>query len=349
MRAVILRKPGANPLLSLEEVAMPTPGPGEVIVQLRAAALNRRDLSVVEGARPGGKLPFIPGSDGSGVVFALGDGTTGWRAGDPVVINPALSCGTCTYCLSGEQSLCDRFEILGGPSDGTFAEYVRVPAANLASKPDHLDFTRAAALPLSVATAWRALMTRGRLQPGETVLIHGIGGGVALYALQIALAAGARALVTSSQAWKLERAAAMGATAGIDYSREDVAARVMDVTAGKGADLVVDSGGRLTLPVSLAAAAKGGRIVHFGATTGVESLLNTRQLYWKQVSLIGTTMNSQADFERALRFVSGTGLVPVVSGLYPLAQFSTALSEMEQGRQFGKLVVQCGDEANHGN
>jgi zinc-binding alcohol dehydrogenase/oxidoreductase len=339
MKAVVLRKPGADRVLSLEDMAVPGPGQGEVLVRLRAAALNRRDLSIVNGTRPGGTFPFIPGSDGSGVIADLGAGVTGWQEGDPVLINPALSCGTCSYCLAGQQCLCDRFEILGGPSNGSLAEYVCVSVRNLARKPAHLDFVQAAALPLALATAWRALITRGGLQPGETVLIHGIGGGVALYALQIAVASGARVLVTSSQGWKLDRAAAMGAAAGIDYSREDVAARVKEITEGRGADLVVDSGGRLTLPVSLEAAAKGGRVVHFGATTGTESLLNTRQLYWKQVSLIGTTMNNQADFERAMAFVSHRRLLPTLSGTYPLAGFATALEAMESGRQFGKLVL----------
>ncbi|BDG59596.1 zinc-binding dehydrogenase [Caldinitratiruptor microaerophilus] len=339
MKAVVLAQPGTADSLVLTERPDPSPGPGEAVVRLHAAALNHRDLFLRSGATSQGFPPFVMGSDGAGVVEAVGPGVTSVRPGDPVVINPTLSCGTCPACLAGEHSLCDRFQILGGPSDGTLAEFVRVPAQNLYPKPQHLDFRQAAALPLALATAWRAVVSRGRLQPGETVLIHGIGGGVALYALQIAVAMGARAIVTSSSDDKLRRALEMGASAAIHYRREDVAARVKELTDGRGADLVVDSGGRLTLPISVEAVRRGGRIAYFGATTGAEGTLNFRALFWKQVALLGTTMSNQSEFAAALRFVGHVRLVPQVARVFPLAEAAQAFTLLERGEQFGKVVL----------
>lgn len=339
MQALVLMKPGYENPLVLMNREIPVPGPGEAVVRLHAAALNHRDIFLIRGLRTFGGTAYTPGSDGAGVIHAIGDGVAGWNRGDAVVINAALACGQCSYCLSGEHSLCDRFEILGGPGDGTLAQYVRVPARNLAAKPVHLDFTQAAALPLALGTAWRALITRAALRPGETVLIHGIGGGVALYCLQIAATMGARVLVTSGSAEKLARAHTMGAAAGINYRGENVAARVRELTAGRGADVVVESGGAATLPISLAAVRKGGRIVQFGATTGPEATINSRDLYWNQVSLIGSTMNTHTEFAAAIGFVAATGLVPTVSAVVPLAETEAALRQMEGAAQFGKLVL----------
>lgn len=339
MQAVVLKDPGSKDGLVLAQRPVPEPGPGEALVQLGAAALNHRDLYLFYGPMGKGMPPFIPGSDGAGTVSALGPGVSGWAVGDAVVINAALSCGACANCDAGEHSLCDRFGILGGPSNGTFAGYICVPAANLYPKPAHLDLTAAAALPLAMGTAWRAVVSRGRLAPGETVLIHGIGSGVALYALQIAVGMGCRAIVTSSSAAKLEQAAAMGAAAGIDYAREDVAERVRGLTGGRGADLVVDGVGKATLPVSLEAVARGGRIVHFGAHTGQETLLSNRTVFWKQVSLIGCTMNSRSDFAGAMRFVEQRRLEPAVSHRFPLERVEEAAGVLARGEQFGKVVL----------
>ncbi|HEY3363559.1 MAG TPA: zinc-binding dehydrogenase [Symbiobacteriaceae bacterium] len=342
MKAMVLVRPGFEQPMALQERPMPEPGPGEAVVRLHAAALNHRDHFQIRGVRGAEWAPYIPGSDGAGEVAAVGAGVTAWKPGDSVVINAALYCGQCAYCLNGEQSLCDRFGILGGPSDGTFAEYVRVPARNLAAKPAHLDYAAAAALPLALGTAWRAMVTQAALRPGETVLIHGIGSGVALYCLQIAQAMGARVIVTSSSPAKLDRARAMGAAAGILYRDEPVAERTLELTGGQGADLVVDSGGTQTMPISLAAVRKGGRIVNFGGTTGNQVTFNCRDLFWKQVSLLGTTMNSQADFDAAMRFVANTRLVPTVSATFPLDQAEAALKDMENVAQFGKLVLNIG-------
>lgn len=338
MQAMVLTNPGGPQPLQLQERPVPEPGPGEVVVRLYAAALNRRDLGLYQGTRNPEWAPYILGSDGAGVVAAVGDGVSA-RTGDPVVLGSCLFCGRCRYCLTGEHSLCDHFGILGGPTDGTFAQYVRVPARNLAPKPAHLDFTAAAALPLALGTAWRALVTRAAIRPGEKVLIHGIGGGVALYCLQIAVAMGAQVIVTSGSADKLARARTLGAAASINYREEDVARRVLALTDGRGADLVVDSGGKETLPISVAASRKGGRIVHFGATTGTDVRLNARHLFGRQISLLGTSMHTQPEFDAALAFVANTQLNPVIAGVFPLREAAAAYEQMAAVTQFGKLVL----------
>lgn len=340
MRAVLIHAPGTDSGVILAERPTPTAGPGEVVVQLRAAALNHRDLTFLRGGQGKGMQPFTPGSDGAGTVAALGPGVTGWQVGDAVVIDATLSCGRCEFCRAGEQSLCEEFGILGGPRDGTWAEYICIPAANLLPKPAHLNPVAAAALPLALGTAWRAVVNRAVLQPGESMLIHGIGSGVALYALQIAVGCGCRVIVTSSSAAKLDRALAMGARAGINYSSEDVAQRVAELTGGRGVDLVVDGVGRATLPTSLASVRRGGRIVHFGSHTGVETLLPNRTLFWKQVSLIGSTMNSRRDLEAALQFYAERRLEPVISHRFPLERFAEAAQVMERVEQFGKVVIE---------
>jgi zinc-binding alcohol dehydrogenase/oxidoreductase len=229
--------------------------------------------------------------------------------------------------------------ILGGPDDGTFAEYVRVPAANLHPKPAHLGLTAAAALPLALATAWRAIVGRGRLVPGESVLLHGIGGGVALFALQVASGIGCRVIVTSGSRSKLDLAAKEGAAAGIDYLQEDVRARVADLTDGRGVDLVLDTIGPATLPTSLGAVRKGGRVVHLGSHSGAETTFENRILYRKQITLIGTTMNSDRDFAEALAFVRQQRLEPVVSHRFPLEEVAEAVDVLERGEQAGKVVL----------
>jgi zinc-binding alcohol dehydrogenase/oxidoreductase len=340
MRAVVVEAPGRPVEAGVSERPVPgPPGPGEVVVRVVAAALNHRDLSVLSGKYGPGMPPFVLGSDAAGSVAAVGVDVDDWSEGDDVVIDACLSCGMCAFCRQGEQSLCDAMRILGGPDDGTFADYVRVPAANLHPKPAHLGFAAAAALPLALATAWRATVGRGGLVPGETVLIHGIGGGVALYALQIAAGIGCRVIVTSSSAAKLDLAARHGAAAGVNYLEEDVEAAVSKLTDGLGADLVVDAVGPATLPTSLAAVRKGGRIVHFGSHSGSATEIENRILYRKQISLIGTTMNNARQFAEALAFARQERLQPVVSHRFPLERVAEAFGVLGRGEQAGKVVL----------
>jgi zinc-binding alcohol dehydrogenase/oxidoreductase len=304
-----------------ETVADPEPGPGEVIVELRAAALNRRDLLVCRGTYPF-PLPLVPGSDGAGVRR---------DTGAEVVIYPALDWG------GREEAFGPDFQILGGPRDGTYAELVSVPVANVFPKPVGLSWEEAAALPLAGLTAYRALFVRGRLRARETVLVLGAGSGVSTFAVQLAAQTGVRVLVTSSSDDKIERARGLGADDGVNYATDDWVAWVKDLG---GADLVIDSIGS-TWPQSLDCLRPGGRVVVFGATGGSEATLPVRPFYFGQWSLLGTMMGSSEDFAGLMRAVHSGSWRPVIDSVRPLAEAATALETMESGNHFGKLVLSC--------
>jgi len=341
MKAAAIRENGGIEQLTYTDVPEPTPAPGQVLVAVRCAALNHLDIWVRKG-RPGVTLqmPHVLGSDAAGVVAGLGAGVTGVAVGDEVILDPGLSCGACETCLRGEHSECPGFTIVGLGSPGTFAEYVVVPARNLLHKPTHLTWEEAAALPLAYATAHRMLFHRAGLRAGETLLIHGIGGGVALAGLQLARAAGARVIVTSSSEAKLTRARELGALDTINYAGgAAVGQAVLDATNGRGVDVVLDTVGAATWPINLEATRKGGRVVHCGVTTGAAAEINLAMLYWKQLSILGSTMASHEDFRQLLAMVAATGLRPVVDAVYPLEEARDAQARMEQGEQFGKLVL----------
>ncbi len=340
MRAAVIQANGGVEQLNLADIPAPNPGPGEVLLKVHAAALNHLDIWVRKG-RPGVTLnfPHVLGSDAAGTIAALGDGVTGVAIGDEVVLDPGLSCGACEACLRGEQSECATYTILGMGRPGTFAEYVVVPAKNLLPKPAHLSWEEAAALPLAYATAWRMLFTRANLGAGEKLLIHGIGGGVALAALQLARAAGAEVIVTSSSQDKLDRAKALGAQHAELYGGGDLAKRILAHTGGRGVDVVLDAVGAATWPINIEATRKGARIVHCGVTTGAAVEANISAIYWKQLSILGSTMASHEDFRRLLTAVSATGLKPVIDHVFPLAEAQAAQRRMEEGGQFGKIVL----------
>jgi zinc-binding alcohol dehydrogenase/oxidoreductase len=323
MQAVVLREYGAPDVLHVEELSDPDPAPGEVLVELRAAALNRRDTAVRRGAYGDFALPLVPGSDGAGIRR---------DTGEEVVILPSLRWG------GSEDASAAEFGILGGPEDGTYAELVKVPAENVFRKPGGLSWEEAAALPLAGLTAYRALFTRAALAAGETVLVIGAGGGVASFAVQLARQADARVLVTSSSAEKIERAAGLGAEAGVDYTAGDWAEEVRALTGGAGVDVVVDSVGS-TWRDSLRCLRRGGRAVVFGATGGAEATLGVRPIYLEHLSLLGTTMGSPRDFEGLLSALSRGRWSPVVDSVRPLAEAAAAHERMERGEHFGKLVL----------
>jgi NADPH:quinone reductase-like Zn-dependent oxidoreductase len=344
MKAVTITANGGPEVVRVDEVQPPEPAVGEVAVEVRAAALNHLDLWVRKGRRGAAmNFPHVLGSDAAGVVAGVGDGVTGVAPGDEVVINPGLFCGRCESCQRGEQSECLNFSIVGAGRWGTFAERVVVPAANLFPKPPHLDFAEAAALPLAHVTAWRMLMTRARLRPGETVLIHGIGGGVALAALQIARLAGATCIVTSSSDDKLARAAALGARHAVNYrSAPDLATTIRDLTGGRGVDIVFDTVGAAAWPVSIAAVRVGGRIVTCGVTTGQNAEMPLQTLYWNQLNILGSRLGSQEDFRLMLLAVAAAKLRPVIDKAFPLDRAPEAFARMETGGQFGKIVLNVG-------
>jgi NADPH:quinone reductase-like Zn-dependent oxidoreductase len=340
MKAVYICEFGGPEKVQVGECATPEPGPGEVRIRVRAAALNHLDVWVRRG-RPGAALgqAHVLGSDAAGTIDRIGPAVTGLSTGQEVVLLPGVSCQHCEWCLRGMHSECPQYKLLGFQLEGTCAEYVLVPAANVAPKPAHLDWTEAAALSLAHLTAWRMLYTRADVQAGETVLIHGIGGGVALAALQWCGLTGATAIVTSSSDEKLARAARLGAAHGINYKSGDVAAEVRKLTGERGVDVALDSVGAATLAASMGSVRRGGRIVTCGVTGGAKAELNLQQLYWNHISLLGSTMGSQEDYRRMLRLVAQAKLRPVMDRVYPLEQYREAVQRMEAGIQFGKIAL----------
>jgi len=314
--------------------ALPDPvaAPGHAVVKLRAASLNHRDLFIQQGLYPGIKLPQIPGSDGTGVVESVGSPADQAWVGREVIINPALDWGDDPRAQGA------KFRILGLPDQGTFAEKISVPVANLAPKPAHLTWEQSAALPLAGLTAWRALFTRAKLVAGEKVLVTGAGGGAALYALQFAVAAGAQVWVTSSSAGKIARAQTLGAAGGVNYRDADWG-KSLQAAAGGLFDVIVDSAGGDGFASLVELTRPGGRIVFFGATTGNPKGLDLRKSFFRQINILGTTMGSPADFAGMTAFVAQHKIVPVVDRVFPLAETEAALRHMEAGAQFGKIVL----------
>lgn len=328
MKAVCLT--GIN-TFALDDVPKPAARPGEVVVRLQAAALNHRDVWIKRGEYAGVKFPLIPGSDGTGIVSDVGENVDPSWMEREVIINPALDWGH--HARAQEP----RFTILGLPRDGTFAEFVSVPVTQLAPKPPHLNWEEAAALPLAGLTAYRALFSRAHLHAHEKVLITGIGAGTALFALQFARAIGAVPFVTSSSPEKLEKAHQMGARHGTLYSLPSWAKEFGDEYGPF--DVIVDSAGGSGFADLVDLCAPGGRIVFFGATRGNPHELATRKIFWKQLSLLGTTMGSPVDFAAMTEFVTRHAIHPVVSATFDLADVNAAFDLMERGGQFGKIVL----------
>ncbi|MGH9400376.1 MAG: zinc-binding dehydrogenase [Thermoanaerobaculia bacterium] len=344
MKAVFFRKHGGNEVLEYGDWPTPEPGLGEVRVAIRAAALNHLDIFVRSGL-PGVPLPQVPGADGAGVVDAAGAGVSGVSPGDRVLIQPGLFCNACEFCRRGEQSLCVQYRIVGEHAPGTFAERAVVPARNVFPVPEGLSFEQAAAFPLVYQTAWRMLIGRARLRPAETVLIHGAGGGVGGAALEIALLLGARVFATTSGDEKIARVQNTGAELVIDYTKEDVAKVVRARTGKRGVDVVVDSVGEKTWMSSLLAAARGGRIVTCGATSGPNPKEEIRQIFWKQLSILGSTMANDSEFSDLLATVAAGKLKPRIDRVFPLSRARQAYARLEEGRQHGKILLTPDGEA----
>jgi len=315
--------------LAVQQVPDLVAAPGQAVVRLKAAALNHRDLWTQLGLYPNIKLPITLGSDGAGVVTSAGSPADQSWVGREVIINPSLDWGPDPRAQGA------AYRILGLPDNGTFAEQVAISVANLAPKPAHLSWEQAAALPLAGLTAWRALFTRAQLKPGERVLVTGVGGGAALFALQFAVAAGAPAWVTSGSPEKIARAQTLGAAGGGNYRDADWA-ESMQKQAGR-FDVIVDSAGGDGFAKLIDLTTPGGRIVFFGATAGNPKGLDLRKCFFRQINLLGTTMGSPADFAGMTRFVETHKITPVVDRVFPLDQADTALRHMEAAAQFGKI------------
>ncbi|KKB34174.1 zinc-binding dehydrogenase [Bacillus thermotolerans] len=332
MKAIILRETGGPQKLSYEELPTPAPKEGEVLVRLKYASLNRRDVWITYGQYPGMQLPAILGSDGSGEVAAVGEGVKNIKEGSEVVIYPSLNWGE-------NQSFNDsRHTVLGMPSDGTYAQYVAVPAENVYPKPDYLSLEEAAALPLSALTAYRAVAVRGEVKEGETVLIPGIGSGVALYALQIAVSLGAKVFVTSSDDEKIKRAVELGAAGGVNYG-SDTYVKELKKLMGQ-ADVSIDGVGGSTFNDLIYLSKPGARIVNFGSTAGPVPELVLPRLFFKHLDVKGTTMGSPKDFEEMLQFFAKHEIRPIIDRAFPLEQAEEAQLYMEKGKQFGKIMLE---------
>ncbi len=340
MKAAVIHEHGGPDVLRVEDVKEPQARRGEVVLKVLYAGLNHLDIWVRRG-RPGAQvqMPHILGSDAVGTVVAVGDDVQGLKVGDEVIIDPGLSCGHCEFCRQGQQSACASFGLMGLSRPGTFAEQVAVPAENCHPKPPHLSDEQAGAFALASVTAWRMLMTRARVRPGESVLIHGIGGGVALWALQFATLMGAEVLVTSSSNDKLSRAGELGAYHAFNYTQGDVLAWIQQMTRGRGVDVAIDAVGAATWPLDFTCVRKGGRIVLCGVMTGAKAETDLRTLYWNQLTVMGSTMGSADDLSQMLRAVTVNELTPVMDEVFPLQNVRDATERMETGRQFGKIAL----------
>ncbi len=347
MRALVMLGHGDLSRLVLETVPKPEiRRPREVLVRLSAAALNHLDLWTL-GGLPGLSLtfPHVLGADGAGVVEAVGDGVRAVRPGDKVMINPGIACYACEYCDQGEHSLCLEYRLLGEHLPGTLAEYIVVPEQNVAVIPEPpephppITWREAAAFSLVTLTAWRMLMTRARLRPGEVVLIWGIGGGVSSAALKIAKLAGAFVIVTSSSDDKLATALSLGADVALNHREVDVAKEVRALTGKRGANVVVENVGEATWEQSLRALAKQGRLVTCGATTGAEVVTDVRRMFWNQYTLMGSTMGNLAEYREIVRLLGQGHLRPLVDSAFPIDRAVEAFERLKGGSQMGKIVI----------
>lgn len=333
MQALVFQEAKNFDSFVIKAVPRPVPGPGEVLVQVKASALNRRDFFITQGLYANIKTPIILGSDGAGVVADVGDGVDRSWLDKAVIINSCLDWGDNSRAQQRD------FRILGMPDDGTQAEYVRVPATNIMLMPAHFSFEEAAAIPLAGLTGYRALFTQGQLSAEDTVLITGAGGGVAALMLQMACAINATVLVTSGNDEKIARAVAAGAKGGANYHDPEWPKQITTLAGDKGVSLIVDSAGGEGFDALTSIVNPGGRMVFFGATLGNPPQFNQRRVYWKQLTIQGTTMGSPADFEQMVHFFESYEIKPFIDGPYPITQYREAYLRMKEGKQFGKIVL----------
>lgn len=331
---------GPDVLELVRDYPDPVPGPDQVVVRVHATSLNHLDLFVREGI-PTLKipLPHILGSDAAGDIAEVGSDVVDLEIGDRVVVNPGISCGRCEYCRGGEDAWCVDYQVLGEHLPGAYAEKVAVPARNVLKIPTDMEFAPAAAAPLAFMTAWRMLITRAALRPGEDILILGAGSGVSTAAIQVAKLAGATVFVTSSSAEKLRKAKALGADVLINYQTTPWSKAVWELTGKRGVDVIVDHVGQATFKDSVRTLRKGGRVLVPGATTGPMLELDARYLFWRQLSVLGSTMANQREFEEVMKLVFMGRLRPVVDRVFPLEQARQAHEYLAKGEQFGKVVL----------
>ncbi|MGH7279038.1 MAG: zinc-binding dehydrogenase [Candidatus Rokuibacteriota bacterium] len=340
MKALAFKEFGGADKLALQDVPDPQIGPDDVLVRVRACALNHLDIFVREGI-PALKtpLPFWTGCDIAGEIAEVGAHVKTVKVGDRVAVNPNLTCGRCEFCVQGEDSMCLRYGILGEHVQGGMAELVKVQGDNVLPLPAHLSFEDAASFILTSMTAWRMVVTQGRVGPGQDVLIIGVGGGVSSTAVQIAKLCGARVIVTSSSDDKLERARQLGADVLINYAKDDWAKKVFEETARRGVDVVIENVGAATWKGSIRCLKKGGRLVTCGATTGPIGETDIRIVFWNQIAIVGSTMANRKEFNDVMRLFFAGKLRAIVDEVVPLKDGAAAQRRLEEGKQFGKIVL----------
>jgi NADPH:quinone reductase-like Zn-dependent oxidoreductase len=340
MKAVRFHQHGGVERLIFEEAQNPSLGPGEVVVRVKACALNYLDIWERRGI-PGVRFPFphISGSDVAGIIDSVGPGVDHVKPGEKTLLNPGLSCMACEYCFQGKDNFCRRYSVLGYFTDGGYAELVKVPAVNALPYPESLDFTEAAGIPLVFVTAWHMLVERCRLVNGETIVVLGAGSGVGSAAIQIAKLFHARVIATAGSEAKLEKARALGADYVIDHSRQKIRDEVRKITDKRGADVVFEHIGAVTWEESTASLAHHGRLVTCGATTGFDVRLDLRYLFAKQITIFGSYMGSKYELLTVLKHVRAELLRPVISDVLPLAEAAQAQTLIENREHFGKVVL----------
>ena len=338
MKAALFSEFGGPEVLRIADVAAPEPGVGEVLIRVGAAGLNHLDAWVRRGLPIETTMPHIGGSDVAGTVERLGPGVTGVSTGTRVIADPSISCGACEWCLQGEEPLCVDYRILGEHTQGGFAEYVVVPARNLFAIPASYSFEIAAAAPLAFLTAWRALMGRAKLRAGETVLVTGASGGVSTAAIQIAKHVGTRVFAVTSRRW-VDRVAALGADVVYDRDAGDFTRALAADTNKRGVDVIIDSVGAALWQQNVRSLARGGRMVVYGGTAGPKVEIDVRAMFWKQTSVMGSTMASRTEFETAMRHVFAGDFKPVLDSVLRLEDVRTAHERIEAGDVFGKLIL----------
>ena len=339
--AIVLYEHGGPDVLVRASIELADPGPREVRVRVKAVALNHLDLWVRRGM-PHLRLeyPHRLGCDVAGEVDAVGPGARSVAIGDRVVVNPGVSCGVCDRCLSGKDNLCAKYAILGEHRAGGYARHLVVPDANVVRCPEELPFVQAAAVPLTFLTAWQMVVEKARVQPGETVLVHAAGSGVSSAAIQIAKLLHARVITTTGSEAKEEKARRLGADEVINYATKDFVSEVKRLTAKRGVDVVVEHLGGEVLTKSILATANGGRIVTCGATTGFQPTIDMRHIFFRQISILGSTMGSKGSLFGILDHVRAGRLAPVVDRVLPLWEAREAHRVLEAREVFGKVVLE---------
>ena len=337
MKAVRFHEHGSVDVLRFEDAPEPAPADGDVLVRVRACALNHLDIWNRRGVvkLP---LPHISGADIAGEVIEAAE--RAFEPGTRVMLQPGLSCGRCEACLDGRDNECPRYDVLGSQSHGGYAEFVRVPARNVIPLPPAIGFVEAAAFPLTFVTAWHMLVTRAQVRPGEDVLVLSAGSGVGQAAIQIAWLHGARVFATAGTDEKLARARALGATEVVNHYTQDLPAEIRRFTNNRGVDIVIEHVGEATWERSLKCLTRGGRLVTCGATTGYNAAVDLRFLFSRQYSLMGSYMGTKSELLRTARFFFSGELRPIVDRTFPLSEAAAAQRYLEEGKQFGKVVLE---------